>query len=101
MKREFYQEKKDEGKLRQGRSFSDDRLALDEQDKQTTRVAGYNMYELKLEDVKGMLISEGIAERFMGIIGEGKEANVYWIENPDGKFQAAKLFRVYHTTHKA
>ena len=100
MKREFYEEKKGE-RIQRTQDSTDKKDQLDDYDELKIRVAGYNLQELKLDDVRALLISDGIAKYMYGLIGEGKEANVYWIETPEGKFQAAKMFRIYGTTHKA
>ncbi len=94
------EEKKGERFQRQ-QEYTDNKYQLDEYDELKFRVAGYNLQELKLDDVRSLLISEGIAKYMFGLIGEGKEANVYWVETHNGNFQAAKMFRIYATTHKA
>lgn len=46
-----------------------------------------------------MMIEEGMAKKVMGMIGQGKEANVYWMKNHKNKLMAGKMFRI-HTTNQ-
>jgi RIO kinase 1 len=101
LKNEFYTQKKREGKLRSPRGYSDSKEHPDEEHDDNTRTAGFNLNELRINEVRSMLINDGIAKKVLGLIGEGKEANVYWIEDLEGNYLAAKMFRMYRTAHKA
>ncbi|MCY3414242.1 MAG: hypothetical protein INQ03_21535 [Candidatus Heimdallarchaeota archaeon] len=61
-------------------------------------------YQEKLSDftpaeIKQLLIEEQIAKKFLGLIGSGKEANVYHIKDFKNRYLAVKMFRVHSTTH--
>lgn len=55
--------------------------------------------DFSLEEIKQLLIDDNIAMEFFGIIGQGKEANVYWIQDSHYQPAAAKLFRIHTTSH--
>ena len=58
-----------------------------------------HLQDFSLDEVSEMLLEERIAKRFLGIIGQGKEANVYWIRDFSNKPQAVKMFRIHTTSH--
>ncbi|MDH5402032.1 MAG: hypothetical protein OEY49_06040 [Candidatus Heimdallarchaeota archaeon] len=51
------------------------------------------------QELEEMLIEDGIASKVKGIIGIGKEASVYWIEDNKGNDLALKMFRIHRTSH--
>lgn len=55
--------------------------------------------DFTLEEVKEMLIEDNIARRFRSVIGQGKEANVYWIRDMKKREAAIKMFRIHTTSH--
>lgn len=55
--------------------------------------------EFSISDIKKLLYDESIAKRFIRIIGQGKEANVYWIKDFQNQFAAIKHFRVNTSSH--
>jgi RIO kinase 1 len=55
--------------------------------------------DFSIEEIKQLLIDDNIALEFFGIIGQGKEANVYWIQDSQYEPAAAKLFRIHTTSH--
>lgn len=60
------------------------------------------MEELKdftLEEIEKLLIDDGIILDFYGLIGQGKEANVYWAKTPNNRLSAIKAFRIHTTSH--
>lgn len=55
--------------------------------------------DFTVDEVKELLIEEQLAKKFYGLIGQGKEANVYHIKDHKNKYLAVKMFRVHASTH--
>ncbi|MFV2013915.1 MAG: RIO1 family regulatory kinase/ATPase, partial [Candidatus Heimdallarchaeota archaeon] len=55
--------------------------------------------DFTLEEVKELLIQDNIARKFRGVIGQGKEANVYWIRDAKKREAALKMFRIHTSSH--
>jgi serine/threonine-protein kinase RIO1 len=71
-------------------------------DDRRSRVHGEYLEELSefsLNDIRTLLEEEQIAKKFLGTIGRGKEANVYWIKDYSNRNIAVKLFRLHTTSH--
>ncbi|MHA2502065.1 MAG: RIO1 family regulatory kinase/ATPase domain-containing protein [Candidatus Kariarchaeaceae archaeon] len=58
-----------------------------------------HLRDFTTDEIKDMLIEDGIATEFLGLIGQGKEANVYWIKDRQGDLAAVKFFRIHTTSH--
>jgi len=56
--------------------------------------------EFQIDDLEALLIEDEIISQLVRLIGQGKEANVYWVKDPDGKDMALKLFRIHTTSHR-
>lgn len=55
--------------------------------------------DLSTEEVKNLLLEEKIAKKYLGFIGQGKEANIYWIKDMKNRLVAIKMFRIHSTSH--
>jgi len=68
----------------------------------STRVYGPSLErltEFQLTQLEDLLIDDGIISEIVRLIGQGKEANVYWVRDMKGKDLALKIFRLHTTSH--
>lgn len=59
-----------------------------------------HLSDFHIAEIEKLLLEDGIISKLNGVIGEGKEANVYWALDPRGKPLAIKMFRMFRTAHK-
>ncbi|MCY3414243.1 MAG: hypothetical protein INQ03_21540 [Candidatus Heimdallarchaeota archaeon] len=55
--------------------------------------------DLTPSEIKQILTEEQIAKKFYGLIGAGKEANVYHIKDFKNRYLAVKMFRINTSSH--
>jgi serine/threonine-protein kinase RIO1 len=72
---------------------------LDDQPISTFGDQRERLKDFSLEEVKQMLLEDNIARKFRSVIGQGKEANVYWIRDMTKREAALKMFRIHTTSH--
>lgn len=51
-------------------------------------------------DLERILIEDGLVTEIVRLIGQGKEANVYWIRDDSDRDMALKLFRMNTSSHR-
>lgn len=56
--------------------------------------------DFSIDELENLLVEEGIANQIINLIGQGKEANVYWIEDLQRNYYALKMFRINTSVHK-
>jgi len=99
LKEKIYNQLRSAKRLRSYNSKTDETSFRDDRRSQTHTESREGISEFSLEEVEDFLIEEGIAKKFLGLIGQGKEANVYWLKDQRNKLIAMKMFRIHTTSH--
>lgn len=55
--------------------------------------------DFSTEEVTELLYEEGVAKTMLGLVGQGKEANVYYARDFQDRLIAIKMFRINTTSH--
>ena len=66
---------------------------------ETDQTSRERLKEFSMEEITNLLYGDNIACRMLGLVGQGKEANVYYVEDIKSRLAAVKLFRFHTTSH--
>ncbi|MCH8907374.1 MAG: hypothetical protein IH840_09825 [Candidatus Heimdallarchaeota archaeon] len=99
MKEKIYNELRTARKLRSKNTKSDDTTFRDDRRASTHGEHREGISEFTTDEVGEFLLEEGLAKKFFGLVGQGKEANVYWMKDHRNKLLAMKMFRIHTASH--
>jgi len=97
--KDIYEDLRASRKVRSYNAKSDETTLRDDRRSKVHGPYRERMTDFTIEEIKNIISEERIAKKFFGLIGQGKEANIYWIKDFKGRHLALKLFRINTTSH--